>query len=321
MTYPVVVDAAGAVTGGAARFKVELDRYLARTGRTDVRVLGTGRRFTPAWLVRRELAGRARGRHVALNNVGFVTAGDDRWTLLGNALNFLTDREEASLEPSLRAYLRQRTPLVRLACHRSHVLVAPSTAMAERIVRVMPSLRARVAVRPHPVSPDSIPGLPREPNILCPVVFASYKQMDRHLIELLNALDESGDPETRLRVTANRSEVPTHVADHPRVDLVGRLDHHELRQLWGRNRVIYFPPGLESFGYPLAEARASGHPVIARDTAQNREIAGPALCGYAVGDAASLGQAAKLALTTDMTPDPGPFDPVAYFDWLLGSPS
>ena len=55
-----------------------------------------------------------------------------------------------------------------------------------------------------------------------------------------------------------------------------------------RSRAIYFPTGLESFGYPLAEARVSGQPAIARDTAQNREIAGPALCGYSLGDPDSL---------------------------------
>ena len=59
-------------------------------------------------------------------------------------------------------------------------------------------------------------------------------------------------------------------------------------RLCGRARAVYFPGGLESFGYPLAEARAGGRPVIARDTTQNQEIAGAALCGYTPGDPASL---------------------------------
>ena len=66
-----------------------------------------------------------------------------------------------------------------------------------------------------------------------------------------------------------------------------------LRDLWARSRAIYFPTGLESFGCPLAEARVNGLPVIARDTPQNREIAGPALCGYTLGDADSLRQATE----------------------------
>ena len=83
-----------------------------------------------------------------------------------------------------------------------------------------------------------------------------------------------------MRVTADRAEVPPAVASHPRVQLVGRLPHAQLRELRARSRAVYFPTDLESFGYPLAEARVSGQSVIARDTAQNREVAGSALCGY-----------------------------------------
>jgi hypothetical protein len=70
--------------------------------------------------------------------------------------------------------------------------------------------------------------------------------------------------------------------------------------------------------YPLAEARVSGQPVIARDTAQNREIAGPVLCRYTLSDPNSLRRAVQAALTADVAPDPGPFDPDRYFAWLLG---
>ena len=110
------------------------------------------------------------------------------------------------------------------------------------------------------------------------------------------------------------------VAGHPQVEFIGRLPYGELRDMQARSRAIYFPTGLESFGYPLAEARANGRPVIARDTAQNREIAGPALCGYTPGDPDSLRRAVEAALTADVAPDPGPFDPDQYFDWLLGAP-
>jgi len=114
--------------------------------------------------------------------------------------------------------------------------------------------------------------------------------------------------------------VPATVACHPRVDLVGRLPCGELRIMQGRCRAVYFPTGLESFGYPLAEARVSGQPVIARDTAQNREIAGAALFGYTPGDPDSLRRAVEAALAADIAPDPGPFDPDRYFGWLLGAP-
>ncbi len=100
---------------------------------------------------------------------------------------------------------------------------------------------------------------------------------------------------------------------------MGQLDHRDLRQVWARSQAIYFPTGMESFGYPLAEARVSGQPVIARDTAQNREIAGPALCGFSPGDQPRCVSAIALALTTEVAPDPSPFDPDAYFRLAAGA--
>ncbi len=117
--------------------------------------------------------------------------------------------------------------------------------------------------------------MPGDPVILCPVLFAPYKQMPQRLTELLAAVDDLDDPSVRVQVTAHAAEVPAAVASHPQVELLGRLPCGELREIQARSRAIYFPTGLESFGYPLAEARVSGLPVIARDTTQNREIAGP----------------------------------------------
>jgi glycosyltransferase involved in cell wall biosynthesis len=316
----VTVDAAGAVMGGAARFASELERYLERSGRDDVRIIGGSHSVGPAWLLRRELARPRRGRFVALNNVGFVTPRGERWTLLRNALHFLTDDEVSRLDPSLHHAAGRDAALVRLAARRSDVLVTPCTAMAKRVRRILPEVSERVVVRPHPVSADSIPDLPRDQVILCPVLFAPYKRMGTRLAELLEAIDALGRPSVRLLITAEGAELPDDVAIHPKAELVGRLGHRELRQAWGRCRAIYFPTSIESFGYPLAEARASGRAVIALDTEQNQEIGGQALYGFRDGDAGSLREAVAAALSTDVPPDPGPFDPDAYFGWLLGTP-
>jgi glycosyltransferase involved in cell wall biosynthesis len=170
----------------------------------------------------------------------------------------------------------------------------------------------------HPVSAGLIPPRPREQIILCPILFEAYKHMADRLTEWVAAVDEHINPAVRLLVTANPSEVPASLASSPRIELVGRLPHAKLGRLWARSRAIYFPSGLESFGFPLAEARVSGQPVIARDTAQNREIAGQALRGFTVGNADSLRRATELAMAADLMPDPAPFDPDAYFDWMLG---
>ena len=173
--------------GGAARYLDELRGYLARTGREDVQVIGSRRRVSPGWLVRRELAGGARRRRVALNNVGFIAPGGQRWTLLRNALHFLTEAEAAALRPSaLRASVRRDAAAVRLAARRSDDIVVPCTAMAERVASVAPEpARPNRGHGPHPVSADPAVPPPREPTILCPVLFAPYKRMAERLGGLL----------------------------------------------------------------------------------------------------------------------------------------
>jgi hypothetical protein len=319
MSTAVTVDVAGGMAGGAARFRDELYRYLARSKRTDVQVIGAKQHVGPTWLLRREVAMPSHARRVATNNVGFFAPGGERWTVLRNALHFLSDQEQARIDPAVVVANQRKARMVRMTARRADVLVAPSTAMAERVATAMPSVRDRIIVRMHPVSPGLIPATPREQAILCPVIFAAYKDMGERLTELLTAIDATGDNSVRMLVTASPQEVPAALKASPRVRLVGRLGHPELCRLWGRSRAIYFPPGLESFGYPLAEARVSGHRVIARDTEQNREIAGPALCGFMPGNDQSLRDATALALTSDVPPDPAPFDPDAYFGWLLGS--
>ena len=75
----------------------------------DVKVIGTRRRLSPAWLVGREAAAARKSRRVALNNVGFFAPGGERWTLLANALHFLTEAE--AVGPGSRRFAQW--PLVR----------------------------------------------------------------------------------------------------------------------------------------------------------------------------------------------------------------
>jgi Glycosyl transferases group 1 len=321
VTTAVTIDLAGGNLGGAARFRDELGGYLERRARHDIRLIGARRRLSPAWLAAREAAAARRSRRIALNNVGFLTSGGERWTLLTNALHFLTGAEMAALDPGLRAAVARQAGIVRRAARRSDVLVAPCTAMAERITAVLPQVADRVTVRMHPVSVAAARRRPSGALILCPVLFAPYKHMADRIGEWLAAVDEVMDDAVRLIVTASADEVPASLATSPRLHLVGRLSVAKTRDLWSRCQAVYFPTGLESFGCTLAEARVNGVPVIARDTAQNREIAGSALCGYTLGDGDSLLHATRTALTALVTPDAQPFDPDAYFDWMLGEGS
>jgi len=318
MPANVIVDAAGGPKGGFARYRQEMYRYLDRSGRHDITVIGSRRRLGPAWLLRREMACTTRGRKVAINNVGFVSPGGSRWTLIANALHFLTDTESDRLESALRAEVCRQAIVVRFAARRSDVVVVPCTAMADRVATTLPDIQRRLVVRMHPVS-DMIPRQPTDPVLMCPMISASYKRTADRLTEWVRAADGHFDPSVRLLVTTAPGNVPPHLAGNPRLEFVGELSHRELTVLWARARAVYFPSGLESFGFPLAEARVHGQSVVALDTAQNREIAGGALCGFTAGDIDSLRQATELALTNEVAPDPGPFDPDKYFDWLLAA--
>jgi Glycosyl transferases group 1 len=303
--------------GGAARYRAELSRYLVRHARQDVKVIGSGRRLTAAWLAAREATAVRRGRRVALNNVGFITPGGERWTLVTNALYFMAAAEMTGVDPQLRAGAARQAAIVHRAARRSDVVVTPCTAMAARISAALPDVADRLVVRMHPISSSAAPAAEGS-LILCPVLFAPYKSMPERIADWLAAVDGAMDESVRLIVTASPDEVPGWLAASPRLHFVGRLSVGRIADLWHRCRAVYFPTSLESFGYPLAEARAHGRPVIALDTAQSREIAGPALRGYAPGDSESLRRAIEAALAGGVAPDPGPFDPDAYFDWLLG---
>jgi hypothetical protein len=314
----VTIDIAGGQVGGAARYSTEVLNYLQRSARDDVRVIGLRRRLTPTWLAVREAAAVRRGRRVALNNVGFFTPGGERWTLVANPLHFLTGAEMAAQVPAIRAAMSRQIPVVYRAARQSDVLVAPCTAMAERIKAALPDVADRVIARLHPITASTVTRRPDRSRILCPILFAPYKKMPDRLAEWIAAVDGSLDESVRMIVTAGPDEVPPSLAASPRIELAGRLDLATLNNLWASSQAIYFPSGLESFGYPLGEARANGQPVIAQDTPQNREIGGPALCGYTVGDPDSLRRATETALALTVEPDPDPFDPTAYFDWMLG---
>ena len=318
MPRAVTIDLAGGQLGGAARYRAELLGYLERRQRQDVKTIGAQRNLTAAWLAAREASAVRCSRRIALNNVGFIAPGGERWTLLRNVLHFLSEPEAAALHPALRADVARQAWVVHRAARRSDVLVAPCTAMAERIATALPGVADRVVVRMHPVTVPGATCLPGGSLILCPVLFAPYKDMAERVAEWLAAVNGAMDDSVRLIVTASATEVPASLAASPRLYFVGQLSIEQTREIWAGCRAIYFPTGLESFGYPLAEARAAGWPVIARNTPQNREIAGSALCGYDLGDGDSLREATESALSLRPAPDPGPFDRNAYFDWLLG---
>ncbi|GIG91690.1 glycosyltransferase [Plantactinospora endophytica] len=314
----VVLDAAGGDRGGAARWRGELDAYLAGVP-VHPRVIGRDQRITPGWLLRRERLVRGARLLVAPNNVSFGYAGRERRVLLRNALHFLYPDEEHLLGTLPRSF-RAQIPLIRLLLRRADLAVVPCTAMADRVARHVPSVRDRIVVRPHPVTPVDAWAPDQRGCLLVPVVVAGYKNLVPQLRMLLDTVGRGGGAAAggiEVRVTARPGDLPPDVTAHPALRAIGVVPHDQLLSFWRRATAVYYPSSLESFGYPLAEARASGIPIIAPDTPQAREIAGRALLGYDPEDPESLA-AAVSRIREPIVPDPGPFDRSGYFDWLLG---
>jgi len=310
-----VVDIAGASIGGAARWAAELDGFVAAR-RAPIEVIGRGQRLTPGWLVAREHRCLGARLAVAANNAAFLHSGRYGKVLLRNALHFLYPHEAHLLARMPRGFCAQ-IRLVRGLLRRADSIVVPTTAMAERVRYHLPSGQHRIVVRPHPVTVTGSRQPADEPFILVPVLPAPYKNLVPQVAALLAATERAARP-MAVRITAWPGDLPAEMATHPRVDARGPLPYAELATLWRSATAAFYPSAVEAFGYPLAEARAHGIPVLAADTAQNREIAGPALAGYRLDDPDSLATAVRELPSPE--PDPTHFDRDAYFRWLFELP-
>ncbi|GEM_PF-1744970 len=309
----VVLDVAGGATGGAARWRAELDGYLASPSR-PVRIIGRGEQITPGWLIRRERLARGAGLVVAPNNISFVLSGTQRRVLVRNALHFLYPWEEHLLAGMPRGW-RAQIPIVRAALRRADTVVVPCSAMAERVLRHVGGVRDRLVVRAHPVTPAGPRELAAEPFLLVPVLLSPYKNLIAQVRLLARAVAALETP-LQLRVTTRPADLPPDLAADARIVAIGPQPHERLAELWRSASAVFFPSTVESFGYPLAEARVYGVPVIAVASEQAREIAGAALRGYDPAVESSLAEAVAR-IGDPLVADPRPFDRDSYFQWLF----
>ena len=299
------MDAAGGQMGGAGRLLKELHRYLKDSGRQDVLLLGAARSLSPSWLISREL--RAAMQHpeatVALNNVSFVSAGRWRTVLLRNALHFPLPGEDHLLSSILSRRVAAQARVVRAAVRRADLVVVPASSMAARVVHWVPRSREKIAVHPHPVSTRSVTAERIPGRIVCPVLLEPWKHMGPRLQLLIGACSRvraAGTP-VEIVVTATEEELRRESVTVGAVTSTGRLSVEQMEKLLGSAQVVYYPTEIESFGYPLAEARANGQPVLALNNAHNTEVAGSALMGFEP-DVDSLTQAVRRSLAAHVTP-------------------
>jgi glycosyltransferase involved in cell wall biosynthesis len=317
-----VVDTAGGRDGGTRRFRIELGRFL-RSHPGAATQIGAQHHVTPAWLAQRELvAARTRpGRVIAANYVSFVLPRCERWVILGNALDFLRPEEDLPLRLSRRRQLQAH--IVRTAARRADVVIAPTRAMAARVEDLAPALSRRVVVRPYPVSPGPPPTGPVDSDrLLWAVRPAAHKDVERQgrVLAKASAQVARRRPGFHTVVTLTPAELGEHgIVESETFRALGRLDQHELLEWLTRSAALVCPTWIESFNFPLADARVNRKPVVAFDSDLNREVAGDALVTFRPQDVDSLADAVERALETKLAPlATNPFEPSGYFRWLCG---
>lgn len=307
--------------GGALRFLTELDGYLDRHPGA-AQLIGRNRQLDTRWVVEREIRA-ARSQHVvALNNVSFVWVGAYKTALLRNALHFLSVRELAAIPVTSRVKLQGR--MVRAAMTRADRIIVPTSSMANRVISAHPAIADRIVVVPHPLSmPESIE-LQDEWVFLCPVLDAPYKMLATRLGSVIEALRElrqqSSCRQFQLHLTLTPREAGSLNLDRPTwVRLLGRLSPDELHKAQRHAMAIIYPTTLESFGYPLAEARLARQFVVAPLTDHAREVAGEVLVGYNPASAVSLLDALQECLERPRPQalEQNPFEPEGYFGRLF----
>lgn len=318
MKHRIVIDCAGAMLGGAARYLRELQTYLAHHEGSNIELIGLGRQLTPRWLIQREFKALSADVRISLNNAGFLNPTGANVTLLQNILQFATaaDYHRLRFTPSRR--LRLQTPVVRAFAGASETLVAPCTRMAEQITAVAPKLRNKVVVRFYPIAaPEWAGTAPKnQRDVLLPIVPSPYKHLDEHIPEFLDATEDLPGKTIRLIVPTTPDQFPA-LASHPRIKFIGPQTTEALDQWWQDCGAVFFPPEFEAFGFPVGEARVYGRHVIGQDTAQNHEIGGQALKPYTRHDQQSLRAAIEAAVSDVPEPDPEPYCPDNYFECLL----
>lgn len=318
-----LIDVAGAIRGGAARLLRELDTAVDKGKIAPPRIIGRGRSLSPWWLASRNAYVRPGQRSIALNNATFLK-GSPRVVLLRNVFHFATKNELELLDFSPPIDLRLQVPVIRALTRAADIIVCPCSAMAERVATVIPSVSDRIEVRFHPVSPidkqheHGIELPDSSPYVLVPIVNSPYKRLEGHLNALLDALDHLSSPH-KVVVTGTPTEYTAQVANHPRMQFLGIIPSAQLDQYWKNASLVYFPLTMEAFGYPLAEARVNGIPILSPDTSQAREIAGQSLVPLDVRTLSSFAESIANSTDAPRTPDPGPFSPRPYFDWLINA--
>lgn len=193
----------------------------------------------------------------------------------------------------------------------SDLLVCPSSATRDDLLRLFPAITARTVVVPHGVGAP-FRGRGRVPrpegsgrtdgSVLFVGTRAGYKDFPLAVEALARAVRTSAAVPRRLVVVGAPPEPEERALVArlaPEVDVTWTgADDRELAEHYHRATALLFPSRSEGFGLPTLEAMACGCAVVLPDTSSHPEVAGDAGWYFPVGDAEACA-AALVRLVED----------------------
>ncbi|RJO72584.1 MAG: glycosyltransferase family 1 protein [Myxococcales bacterium] len=213
-----------------------------------------------------------------------------------------------------------RRKLALASMMRAELIVTPSQAMADMIRDMCPETASRpFKVLYHGFSRDSLQDSldtkfdnlfsNREGfRLLYPTHPAPHKGFDV-LFDALAELRNKG-VEFTFYTTVSRDDWPDEVRRYERqvadldlkdrVVFLGRVTQGQMGSLYPRCDLMIYPSLCESFGFSMIEAMGYGLPIVAADTAVNREICGGGAIYYPPLDPKSAAAAICEALKPDV---------------------
>jgi glycosyltransferase involved in cell wall biosynthesis len=217
----------------------------------------------------------------------------------GNALPFtraywLRLRQEAPLR--VRAQELARWALLRASLRAARRVLAPTRAMRQDVVSLLPELAERVDVAPWGVAEVFRHARWSDPGTDV-ALGVSKHGINKEFDVLVASLVHPALRGLRLRLTGTPDEsrwarrtlaAALQLGVSERVCFLGDVPNAQLPARLAEARLLVFPTWCESFGLPLAEALAMGAPAVAADIPACREVGGEAARYYQPGDPASL---------------------------------
>jgi glycosyltransferase involved in cell wall biosynthesis len=197
--------------------------------------------------------------------------------------------EQGAMSAVLRYF--RRNLMLASAKNSDHVMV-PSDAMKDLLLYWRPELAEKCTVNPYGTLSSLFHPAPAQrpwcADGTLRLIYVSVYYPHKNPAVLCSALERlrSEGRSAHATITMNLDEIAIPGGALDRFVLeratatgdvtLGHRDYEDLPTLYGSHDVFVFPSVSETFGHPMAEAMASGLPIVAADTPINREVCGDA---------------------------------------------